>query len=359
MTKKFLTSVANAYLSDDSDGTLLAFGKTLLDTSIETTLGNTDVRGGRGNQLQYVYYHTAEMNITISDAQWNLAFLAETLGSDIAQGEVNVFEEETVILSAPGVGTLVDGTAIFVPGSTGSVIYGWVTLADGTVVTATFSTSKAFTIAGGATNEEVCVRYYALDAAARSITINSNILPDIVHLVLEAQLNSSDSTTNQIGLVQIDIPKAALNGAFSIKMTPDGVASTPISARALATTDTSSAACANIPYYATIKEIISSANWWDNVIGIAIEGGDFTQTVATSGTQLHVWAIPQQPALPFRCPVAAGTTGYMWFTSGTTGTATISVGLGVVSGVTGGSTLLHAVITNKPTIEASALLTLT
>ena len=362
MTKKFLTSVANAYLYNDANGTLLAFGKTLLDSSIETTLGSTDVRGGYGNPLLYKYYHTSAMNITISDAQWNLAFLAETLGSDITSATVNVFKEETVTLSAPGTGTLVSGTAIYVPGATSNVIYGWATLANGTVVTATFSTAQAFTLAGGAgaTSEVVCVRFYSLDTAARSIQIDSNILPDVVHLVLEAQLNSSDVTgTNKIGTIQVDVPRATLSGAFSIKMTSDGVASTPITASALSNDDITSAACTNVPYYATIKEIISGANWWDGVVGIAIEGGDFTQTVVTSGTTLRVWAIPAQPALPFLCPTAAGSSGYMTFASGTVGTATISAGLGVITGVTGGTTLLHATITAKPAIDASVLLTCT
>ena len=76
--KKFLTSVADVYAYDESD-VLLFSAKTLLDSSIETTLGNTDVRAGRGNQLQYVFYNTAEMNIAISDAQWNLDLVASTV----------------------------------------------------------------------------------------------------------------------------------------------------------------------------------------------------------------------------------------------------------------------------------------
>jgi hypothetical protein len=97
--KKFLTSVADIFGYDDSTGALLFVGKTLLDSSIETSLGNSDVRGGRGNQLQYVYYHSADMNITISDAQWNLDFLAVTLGSSVSTGN-NVFIEETKTLTA-------------------------------------------------------------------------------------------------------------------------------------------------------------------------------------------------------------------------------------------------------------------
>jgi hypothetical protein len=134
MTKKFLTSVANAYMYDDSNGDLLAVGKTLLDSSIETTLGKTDVRAGRGNQLQYVYYHTGEMNVTISDAQWNLGFLSLTVGSDIVTGS-NIYTEETITLGAAGTGTVL-GTPLAV---TGVPIYGWVTQLDGTTDKVTFS----------------------------------------------------------------------------------------------------------------------------------------------------------------------------------------------------------------------------
>ena len=80
--KKFLVSTADVYGYNSNDN-LLFVGKTLLDSSIETTLSNTDVRAGQGNQLQYIYYHTAEMNITINDAQFSLEFLALNVGSSV------------------------------------------------------------------------------------------------------------------------------------------------------------------------------------------------------------------------------------------------------------------------------------
>ena len=60
--KKFLVSTADVYGYDSNDN-LLFVGKTLLDSSIETTLSNTDVRAGKGNQLQYIYYF------------WNICFV--------------------------------------------------------------------------------------------------------------------------------------------------------------------------------------------------------------------------------------------------------------------------------------------
>ena len=44
--KKFLTSVADCYFYDESDN-LLAYGKTLLDSSLDVKLASTEVRVGR------------------------------------------------------------------------------------------------------------------------------------------------------------------------------------------------------------------------------------------------------------------------------------------------------------------------
>ena len=178
------------------------------------------------------------------------------------------------------------------------------------------------------------------------------MIPSIVHLVLEAQLNSSDSVTNKIGVIQIDIPKATLTGAFQIKMTPESVASTPLAARALANS-TSVGGCANKPYYATIKEIVSNANWYDDVIAIGIEGGDFALTNPSNTHYVRVWAVPTT-GLPFLAPTS-GTE--LTFSSGTTATATIGANTGLVTTVASGTTLIHVAITAKPTLDADVTLT--
>ncbi|MFZ2992531.1 MAG: Ig-like domain-containing protein [Microgenomates group bacterium] len=339
MTKKFLVSTADVYGYDSSYNLILS-GKTLLDSSIETTLGNTDVRGGRGNQLQYVYYHTAEMNLKISDAQWNLDFLAANVGQSKTTG-ANIFQEETIVLNA-GKGGSVTDTPLAVSGTT---VYGWVTLASGVVERVTFST-KAFTTSGGAENESVCVRYYALDSAATSLTIPANVVPSVVNLVLVAQLASSDSSTNIIGEVQINVPKAVLSGAFTISLTPDGVASTPLNARALASSNV--VGCADTPTYATIKEIIYNTNWYDNVVGLSIVGGDFT--IASGTRQLTVYAIPSSGAA-FVPPVADLT-----FASSDATKATVSAG-GLVTFVASGTTTVKASITAATSIDANIVVT--
>ena len=345
MGKKFLTSVADVHGYDESDN-LLFVGKTLLDSSIETSLGNSQVRAGRGNQLQYIYYHTAEMSINISDAQWNLDFLANTVGDSVVTGS-NVYVEETVTLGAAGAGT-VTGTPLAIQGS---VLYGWVTHEGVDAVERVIFTGQAFTSSVGSENDVVCVRFYELNSAARSLNINANIIPAIMKLVLSAQLNSADESTNVIGEIQIEIPKATLTGAFSISMTPDSVATTPISAMALASNALATGACSDVPVYAKIIEIITNANWYDNVVALAIEGGDF-QLATGEDKLLVVYAIPSTGA-PFVPPVADLT-----FASDVPGAATVSV-VGLVEWVstTGSPATVKVSITADTTIDANVVVT--
>ena len=214
--KKFLVSTADVYGYDSNDN-LLFVGKTLLDSSIETTLSNTDVRAGKGNQLQYIYYHTAEMNITVNEAQFSLDFLALNVGSPINTG-ANIWTEETITVTN-GAGS-VTGTPLAVQTQT---IYGWVTKEDETVERVVFSGSD-FTLTDNKYNGNVCVRYYTNDAAARQVTVYADMLPSVIRLVMVGTLASSDTTTNQIGTVQIEVPRASMTGAFTLSMLPDSVA---------------------------------------------------------------------------------------------------------------------------------------
>ncbi len=342
--KKFLVSTADVYGYDSNDN-LLFVGKTLLDSSIETTLSNTDVRAGKGNQLQYIYYHTAEMNITINEAQFSLEFLALNTGSSIETG-ANIWTEESVTVSN-GAGVVTKGTPLAIQTQT---IYGWVTKEDGTVERVAF-TGANFTLADSSYNGTVCVRYYTNDAAARKVTVYADMLPSTIRLVMVGTLASSDSTTNQIGTVQIEVPRASMTGAFTLSMTPDAVAQTPLSVRALASTETAGGCDGNRPIYATITEKINGAKWYDNVIALAIKGGDFDLKSGDSKT-LQVYAIKNDGSAAFLAPV-----GGLTFVSSETSKATVEGG--IVAGVAAGSSTIKATITEVPEIDANVVVTVT
>ena len=356
--KKFLTSVADAFFYD-STGNLLFLGKALLDDSIATTVGKTEIRGGKGNQLEYVYYHTAAMAIKITDTQFNLAMLAATTGGTITTGAgTDVYAEETVAFTS-GVGTVI-GTPITVQGG----IYGWVQLPDvdssgNTISTTnervTFSTKTTSQLVLNPTyTGNACVRYYAENTAATAFTIPANIIPTIGRLLLDAQLVSSNSSSaNVIGKAEFLIPSCQLDGAFTINMTSAGVSTTPISAIALADTSLNTGACTDVPLYCRVSEVLTSANWYDNVYALAIAGGDFSMGSATSPHTVAVYALAPGVS-PFMPPVADLT-----FSSGTTTVATFVAS--VCTKVTTGSALLHVHITAaaKTGIEDSCTVTVT
>lgn len=353
--RKFLTSVADVYAYDGDDN-LLFTSKTLLDSSIEVSLGSTPVRGGKGNQLQYIYYHTGEMTFTLTDTQWNLSMLGETAGSDFELGQY--YTEETVAVSAAGTGSIAGSPISF----TGGTVYAWATAPDGTVQRAIVSpTTGSFTLVGK-TGESLagnyCVRYYNENASeGRAITISANMIPSVVKLVLETQLNSSDVTSNKIGVVQIIAPTVTLSGAFSISMTADGVSNTPLTATALAYTpasSTSTDACVgNLPYYAKIIEIIDNTNWYDNVFDLAVSGGDFSVDVGSSETMV-VYAIPKFGS-SFKVPNAD-------LTFASAGGSRIDVGAhsGSVTGVYAGSaTAITIYVTSASTVDTTVNVTVT
>lgn len=341
--KKFLVSTADVY-GYDSEDNLLFVGKTLIDSSIETTLSNTDVRGGKGNQLQYIYYHTAEMNITINEAQFSLEFLALNVGSSIKTG-ANVWNEETVEVTA-GRG-VVTKTPIALQSQT---IYGWVTKEDGTVVRVSFSGNN-FDLSDPSFNGSVCVRYYANDVAARQVTVYADMLPSVIRLVMEATLASSESTTNKIGTVQVEVPRASMTGAFTLSMTADGVSQTPLTVRALASTEAAGGCDGNRPIYATITEKLDAANWYDGVIGLSIKDGDFDLTVPETKT-LSVFAVKDDGSAAFLAPISG-----LSFESDNASFA--SVDNGVVTAVATGKAVIKATITAKPEIDANVVVNVT
>lgn len=339
-TRKFLTSVADVYAYDGDDN-LLFTGKTLLDSSIEVSLGSAPVRGGRGNQLQYIYYHTGEMKFTLTDTQWNLQMLGETVGSDYDLG--NYYTEETVAMTT-STGS-VTGTPLAFEGST---IYGWATSPTGVTQRVTFNAGGGFTVTGSAAGNW-CVRYYKANlTSGTAITIKANMIPSVVKLVMETQLNSADVTTNRIGTVQIVAPRVVLSGAFTISMKSDGVSNTPLTGTALAYTAAGGTdACSSDPYYAKIVEIIDNTNWYDNVFAMSISGGDFTLSVGETQT-LAVYAV-SNVGYSFLVP----NTELGW-TSGSIAKATVVNG--VVTAVATGSALISASAVGLAT-SATAIVT--
>jgi hypothetical protein len=352
MSKKFLIGVGNVYYYDTSDN-LLFQSKTMSTSGLEVAVSNTEISGGYSNVLQFNLVHSPRLNLTLEDTQWNLGYIAANTGSTITTS-ASVWASETVTLGSGGAGTLVDSTPIATPDAQSAAIYGWVTYADGSYEKVEFST-KAFSTTLGAENDVVCVRFYVTDAAARQVQINSNFVPTIGRAVVETQLASSETDVasgSVIGRVQFEIPRLQLAGSQSITMTADGYSNSPLSGMALAY-DSGSGACNTGSYLGKVTEIIDSANWYDQVIYLALSDSDLDLVVAGADQTLIVWAIPMSGSA-FIAPNAD-----LDFASDTTGVATVGAHTGVVHAVGAGIAGISVKITAKTTVECAAIATVT
>lgn len=361
--KKFLTSAANVYGYDENDRLVLT-ALTATDTSLEATLGSTPVRGGRGNQIHYIYYHTAELKLTLTDVQWNLALLASTVGDSI-HSNTDAYKEVTGTLTSATAGTIPADIVPLKSNSSLTDIYGWATTADGSEVrrvkfTAgtpyTFTVDEVGTPSLGTTGDKVCVRLFTNVPEAQYIDVKSNMIPKVLKIVMEAQLNSGDVTSNKVGMAQIIIPRAQLSGAFTISMKADGTANTPLSATALSYQGAAGLdVCETGNYYARIIEVIDSANWYDKVVALAIAGGDFSMAASTTKT-LEVWAVP------INGDAFKVTNSELTFALDSAGTTELTVGAHtglVTAGTLAGTATVSAFITDSSDIDVTVNITVT
>lgn len=344
MRKRFLVSVGEAVAMQGNN--VIFTAKTLLDSGLTVETSNQEIRGGVGNQLQAVYYHTGTLNVTLTDTQFRLPYIALNTGSKITAGG-NIWANETVVLN--GNEGVLTGTPVSIDGQPLAV---WVEDGDSyATLPVTYSGGKyKFSTSGTsiASNSTICAMYMNTKNSAQSITIPANIVPDRIRLYITANLYGDVSGNGFIGKVQIEIPVCQLAGSQEITMTADGYSNTPLTGMAIAYSD-GSVGCSTGAYYAKITEYLSDSNWYEGITGLSIEGGDFTLENGDDAT-LRVWAV--KGTTSFLCDNANLT-----FTSGIESVATIGANTGIVSTVAAGTTLLKAVITEKPEIEASCTLT--
>lgn len=344
MTRKYVVSVADVTGYDAND-TIILTGKTLLDSSITVSVSEVEVRAGKGNPLIYRYFHSGKFEIALTDAQFNLNYLGSAVGSSVSTG-VNVWTSENVTVDGGGAGT-VTGTPLAT--SSGN-LYGWVKSASGTDERVTFTGSN-FTCS--TLSDTVCVTYFALDAAARQINVPASILPSTLRLVLKADLCTGDiAGSNKIGEIQIEVPKAQLSGGFTLQLKADGVANTPLSALALADEDLTDLACSSTAIFAKITEILTSANWYDNLIGISIKDGNFTLGTTLGTKTLVVYGIKNTGDAPFII-----NNSELSFSSSDTGKATAGLHTGLITGVAAGTSTISVVVDDVSTIEAQCVVT--
>ena len=315
MDNQFLVSVANVLLLDPSaSDAVIAYGKTLLDSSIKSTVTAQEVRGGKGNKKVFEYKHTRILDLTLNSATFRYDFLAMQAGASILSGANYVYVlDECITLDA---------------GASGSVAktpYGTVyaITSDGAVYSAT-PNAKDVTFPIGIASEVVSVFYQSSEESTDKFSIGSTANPKIVKAVLSADVFDN---TSKIGTLEITIPRLQLTGEVDIALTPTGVATTPFGGTALAYQAT---ACGDSVYADVI--LVKSAG---SIPFTGIAAFPNAVTIAPLGTaQISVFGLRGSLYAPVLLDATDCT-----YTSGTPGKATVDVD-GLVTGVATGSSVI-------------------
>lgn len=301
--KKFLAGSAIASIFT-TDGQLIAISNTQINDTINLSVESQEVRSGYGNALDYIYYHSTRMEGQLEDAQFNLDYIRHNLGAK-EEHTASVYKSKTITLAA----NKDTDNAIELPQLIGDKV--WVFYQDRPYTfTVTRVSGDNYTFRNSYASlfsATVCVKYLTSESASeesglvRNLTISSNFVPNIVKIVLEAQLFASESgaaDSSRIGTVLFTIPKAQLSGAQEISLSASGVASTPLSYMALKADVVGDDVCANgAGVYGYISQVLDNvdANWYEGVKALAIDTVDDVLTVSVD-TAIKTYAISENSA---------------------------------------------------------------
>lgn len=285
-TQAFLANVMDAFVYAGNE--LLFTSKALTDSSISIGITAEEVRGGKGNKLIGRFFHDSTFGLELQDALFNLDYIAKNVGSQITPANGVLFEEQVVasndVLTATGT------PADFL----GMGTLGWFAKPgedEWTRFTFVGNTSTDATVVNGDT---YCIKYMNA-LACEQVIVPSEFVPDEVTVILKGDLykasKGNDVTTSSIiGHVEVEVPRFQLNGSMDLSLNSSGASQVPFAGQALVTTD-ASAGCEGGGYYAIIKQYSENANWYDSLIGLAVEGSDAITLVAGSTKRINVYGV--------------------------------------------------------------------
>ena len=222
---------------------------------------------------------------------FNLQYVAASLGVDVNQGGVSLYESakagETV--AAGGKITLTE-TAVAFDGA----ILAWYKKPSDDDWTVTTVAANAITIPSATVGDHYCIKYFYQNLNAKSITIKAQYVPKTLHLVLINDLYSGDvanvaASSSKYGRLITDIPQFQLSGEQNLAWSATSAATVSLSGTALAVDDGLS--CEEDPIYGTMTQEIFGAKWQDDVKAIAVANADIELSSAVTSETLQVYAV--------------------------------------------------------------------
>lgn len=281
MSKYYIGGVANvsAFKTDEA-GNLKHFfdAKTLTDSSINVSVSNEEIRGGDGAQLLGKFFHTTVFNLSLTDALFDLNYIAAQVGASVDAAGNTVTMESYTVAGDNGEITVTGGeiaTLQFAEGNAAKI--GWD--ANGVTYDITGGTGGKYTVMNEETPaaDGVCVTV-PISKTGNQVEVSSTYAPGIMSLVMRARLFVGDSCRasdgKPVGELVIEIPRFQLDGTIDLAMAMTSPATYALNGSALAY----GCGCGGETYYAKITEVIkdSANDPFVGYAGIVIDGNYLT-----------------------------------------------------------------------------------
>ena len=227
--KMFMGSVgtAEAFRIGENGELELAFvSKTLTDSGLNISTTKDDIRAGQGAPIQFSFYHDPSVEITLTDVLWKRDYLTAQLGAKFKDDEDNRVDYLTKEVEFTNGEASFTEEVLDLPMScfegNKKAVWGTKQGSDDWKMLNYDAELKKLTLAGA--SGKYCVRYLGKDDRAAAATISTQIIPEILFLVIKAPLFAGDSCAGSkgeaAGHVTFEIPRFQLNGAqeFSMNM---------------------------------------------------------------------------------------------------------------------------------------------
>jgi len=318
--------------------------ESLQDNTISVSVTEEEIRGGLANKKLASYFHDSILNVTLTDALFDLNYLAQNFGGQVSVGG-DVFYNETITTTVNNQITVTNTPVAFLNfGTIGRyTIQGQENWKPLTFV------NKVATTSNLPVGSVVCVEYSVNSSTVQQFTISSAIIPNEAILVVEAPVFSQSS---RVGVLRVTVPKFLFTGSTDLALTSTGASNTSISGSALAYKGATSS-CTSLGDYAYVQLEIFDQTPEDGLVNLAIDGADIQMKVNTPYT-LQVVGIYENGATNSnfdntRLTFTANPATNVTITNA--GVITVNAAVNDVS--------LKVVATNAPTIETYGNITAT
>lgn len=279
--KFFLASVGNAeaYAARNGEFAHVLSARTLTESTLGFTSSMEEVRAGQGAKLYGRFNHSAGMTVSLTDAMFDMNYIALQTGSQIQTGASAIYAKDsyTAVTGATKTIALTKepvaiGTAC---GLDKKVVWFRASGCNPTqedisvVIDGTDNKYEDGNLTVGATDAAkfvdgvtYCISYFAMDNLADLIKISANFIPAEMVLVLTAKLFEGDAnapeTGKPAGEITIKVPRFQLDGQFDLSMAMTSAATIALNGTALAV---DAGGCEDDGIYAEIVQVLEGSTY--------------------------------------------------------------------------------------------------